>query len=697
MPSLRSIFTLQDNYSRSMDRIWSSTQRATNSIDKASSAADNVSNRFTAAEGATSRLTQKVTGLVAAFVSLATLKKGMEISDTYTNINSKLSLITQNARQLKSLQNNIFSAADRARGSYTDMADTVAKLGIIAGSQFGSNQNIVKFTETMQKMFKIGGTPIANQSGAMLQLQQAIGLGRLQGQDLRILAEDAPLVETAIAKYMKKSTGEIKKLGAEGKITSQVLINSILQYSGTVDQQMGKMKYTWGDYWNEIKNGAYQAFGGTFSKESSILGSQNFKNMINGIISSFYALAAVANGVMTGIAKIGGFVAQNWSIIRPIVLGAAAALGFYTTALLVHNVIQGITNILHGIATIQLYRSAEALIACAASADIAAGSEEALAVAQAKDIVAQASFNTVLWACPITWVVAGIIAAVAAVYLVVAIINKVTGQTISATGVIVGCLNWVWTVLKNTGLTVANFAIGVWDAAQVLIHNLKIAFPNLWADLQTGFLGFVNIILSGVKAVADAINRIPGMKMNTSGLANMISSNTSKMAVLQKNKGKYKDIGAAWTKGTSTFKTNWASLGNGKAYNAGYKAGQKIDTKIKGYLDKTKKRVNGASKDKNTGLGSNPLGTSSKPATVKGTGADGSVKVNIADQDLQYLRDLAEKQYVNKFSTAVLSPKMSVSFSGNVGDKNDQKQIYSTIGKMLKEELATAAEGYYPV
>lgn len=687
MPSLRSIFTLQDNYSRSMDRIWSSTQRATNSIDKASSAADNVSNRFTEAEGATSRLTQKVTGLVAAFISLATLKKGMEISDTYTNINSKLSLITQNARQLKSLQNDIFAAAYRARGSYTDMADTVAKLGIIAGSQFGSNQNIVKFTETMQKMFKIGGTPVANQAGAMLQLQQAIGLGRLQGQDLRILAEDAPLVETAIAKYMGKSTGEVKKLGTEGKITSQVLINSILQYSGTVDQQMGKMKYTWGDYWNEIKNGAYQAFGGTFGNESKLLGSQNFKNMINGIISSFYALAAVANGVMTGIAKIGGFVAQNWSIIRPIVLGAAAALGFYTTALLVHNVIQGITNTLHGIATIQLYRSAEALIACAASADIAAGSEEALAVAQAKDIVAQASFNTALWACPITWVVAGIIAAVAAVYLVVAIINKVTGQTISATGVIVGCLSVVWAFIKNLWFAIVDFFTGVWDAAKALIHNLEIAFPNLWANLQTGFLGFVNIILSGVKAVADAINRIPGMKMDTSGLANKINSNTSKMTALQKNKGKYEDIGAAFKKGIGTnnvFQSGWAT----SAYNSGYKTGQGIASKIKnlGKLPSTPALPKASS-----------LGASSKPVKVKGTGADGSVKVNIADQDLQYLRDLAEKQYVNKFSIAVLSPKMSVSFSGNVGDKNDQKQIYSTIGKMLKEELATAAEGYYPV
>jgi tape measure domain-containing protein len=668
-----------------MDRINSSTQRATSSIGRASSAVDTVSTRFSAAEGATSRLTQKVTRLAAAFLSFETVKKGMEISDTYTNINSKLSLITQNARQLKSLQNDIFAAADRARGSYTSMADTVAKLGIIAGKQFGSNQNIVKFTETMQKMFKIGGTPVANQAGALLQLQQAIGLGRLQGQDLRILAEDAPLVETAIAKYMGKSTGEVKKLGTEGKITSQVLINSILKYSDTVDKQMGKMKYTWGDYWNKIKNGAYKAFGGVFDNNSSVLGSQNFQNMINGIISSFSVLAKAANGVMTGIANIGGFVVQNWSLIAPIIGTVTAAVLLYNGALLVNNVIQGISTGIKTLATIASAAHGEKI------------TEETLKTIGMTQ--AQLAFNATLYACPIAWIIGAIVVAIGAIYLVIAIVDKATHQAISATGVIVGAAFVVGAAFKNLYFLVADFFVGVWNMAQALIHNLGVGFPNLWTDLQTGFLGFVTMILNGVKAVADAINCIPGMKMDTSGLANMINSNTSKIAALQKNKGKYEDLGAAYMKGATTYKAfegNWAS----SAYNAGYKVGQSFDKKVKSWTSGIGKITSGSTKNKSTGLGSagkSGLGTSSNPATVKGTGADGTMKVNITDQDLQYMRDLAEKQYINKFSTAVLSPKLNVSFSGNVGDKNDQKQIYSTISRMLKEELATAAEGYYPV
>lgn len=682
MPSLRSIFTLQDNYSRSMDRIWTSAQRTTSEIDRASAAVDHVNSKFTATESSAGRLTSRLTGLAAAFLSIQTIKKGMEISDTYTNISSKLSLITSNAAQLKSLQNDIFAAADRARGSYTDMADTVARLGITAGSKFGSNQNIVKFAETMQKMFRVGGASTAEQSAAMLQITQAIGSGKLQGDEFRSIMENAPMAAQAIAKYLGTSTDKLKELSTDGKLTSDVIINGVLSASASVDQQVSKMSYTWGDYWNKIKNGAMQAFGGTFGNQSKLLGSANFQNMVNGIIASFSVLANVANDVMTGIANFGGFVTQNWSMIAPIIGVVTAAVLLYNGAMLANNIIQGISN---------------GLKAAGAIAAVAHGSMTAAEAAATTGMTAaQIGFNAALYACPLTWILVIIIAVIGAVYLAVAIINKVTGQTISATGVIVGCLNWIWTLIKNVGLQVADFAIGVWNAAQALIHNLGVGFPNLWADLQTGFLGFVTMVLNGVKAVADAINRIPGMKMDTSGLANMINSNTAKMASLQKNKGKYEDLGAAFQKGMGTYKVDWASLGNGKAYMEGYKSGQWIDTSVSGWVNNLTKTPPAQKIPSQTPMPKLP-GTDSNPAKVKGTGADGSLQVNIADQDLQYLRDLAEKQYINKFSTAVLSPKLSVSFSGNVGDKNDQRQIYSTISRMLKEELATAAEGYYPV
>lgn len=665
MPSLRSIFTLQDNYSRAIDRIYSSTQRTTGSIGKASAAVDNMNARFTASEGVTSRLTSRLTTLAATFISLATLKKGMDISDTYTNINSKLSLITQNATQLKLLQQQIFASADRARGSYTDMADTVAKLGIVSGKQFGSNDNIVKFTETMQKMFKIGGTPVANQSGAMLQLQQAIGLGRLQGQDLRILAEDAPLVETAIAKYMGKSTGEIKKLGTDGKITSDVLINSVLKYSSTVDQQMGKMSYTWGDYWNKIKNGATQAFSGVFSSESSILGSNDFKSMIDGIVGSFYGLAKAAEDVLEAITKVYKFLSENWSIISPIlftIVGAFAAM--------------------------QL----PILAAAAATAwkTVCDWAETAAIFAM---IAAQDGLNAALAACPITWIIAGIVIIIGLIYLIVAAVNQATGSTISATGLIFGSVLVVASAIYNLVLGVINgiiqllWSIFVYPFLAIVEWVLNVAnggfdsFGGAVANLIGQIIGW---FLSLGQVVTKIIDAIFGTNW-TAGLESLKGAVTAwgkndKAITLTGGKNAVPAIGQRWDPKS--------------AWNTGYNAGKSVDTYVNNALDGLKKLGGSGG-----GTGPTPKTTPlpKGPVSVKGTGTDGAVKVNIADQDLQYLRDLAEKQYINKFSTAVLSPKLSVSFTGNVGDKNDQQQLFSTMGKMLREELATASEGYYPI
>ncbi|NLG92548.1 MAG: hypothetical protein GX485_03130, partial [Clostridiales bacterium] len=173
MPSLKSIFTMQNNYDRSMNRIWGSAQRAASGIGQTNAAAMNANSSFTAAEGSAGRLASRLTGLASKFLKPETIQKGMELSDAYINISSRLSSMTSNAAQLKSLQNDIFAAADRARGSYFDMADTVTELGMTAGSKFGSTDNIVKFTETIQKMFRINGASKAEQSAAMLQIKKA--------------------------------------------------------------------------------------------------------------------------------------------------------------------------------------------------------------------------------------------------------------------------------------------------------------------------------------------------------------------------------------------------------------------------------------------------------------------------------------------------------------------------------------------
>jgi tape measure domain len=643
-----------------MDRIWNSTQRATNSMSAAAGTADTLNSHFAAQEGAVSKLTTAITGLVSAYLSFEGIKQAMSITDEYVNTTAKLSLITNSLTQQKDLQNQIFAAADRSRGSYAAMADTVGKLGIIAGSQFGGTQNIVKFTETMQKMFKIGGTSTANQSGAMLQLQQAIGLGKLQGNDFRILAEDAPLVEKAVSKYMDTSIGKVRQLSTEGKITSQVLIDSILDYSKTTDAQFKKMPMTFGDIWNKISNGAMQAFGSTFSKISGSLNSTGMQSFVNGLISAFYALAGAANKVLDAAGAIYMFFSNNWGIIAPIILGIAGAFAVLQIPVLLSAAAMAWNAICSAAETIALF---------------------AMTVATDGLGAAFRALNATLFASPLTWILLIIIAIIAAIYIVVAIIDKVTGQSISATGVIVGCLYWIGSLFQNIGLGAADVAIGIWNAFLAATNNIKIGFTNAWAEIQTGFWDFIGGTVTGIKTIIDWINKIPGVNINTNGLSSTILNASNSAAKAWASQKTSANVGDAFSKGLGTFQTNFGSLGNGKAYMSGYNVGTGLEKSVGNAF-------NGLGS-----LGKSTLGTSANPTVVKGTGSGGNVTVNIADQDLQYMRDLAEKQYVNQFSTAVLSPKISLQVTN--ASEQDDKKLATRMQKILKEQIAVAAKGKY--
>lgn len=616
MPSLKSIFTMQNNYDRSMNRIWGSAQRAASGIGQTNAAAMNANSSFTAAEGSAGRLASRLTGLASKFLKPETIQKGMELSDAYINISSRLSSMTSNAAQLKSLQNDIFAAADRARGSYFDMADTVTELGMTAGSKFGSTDNIVKFTETIQKM-----------------------------------------------------------LAGEGKITSDVLINGVLSASRSTDQQISKMSYTWEDYWNRIKNGAMNAFSGVFDSEGSALGSTGVQSFVNGIVNSFSILAQAANGVLAVISNIGGFISGNWPIIVPIILGAAAAFA----VLKAQTLRTAVTTVWHTI--------------CSAAETVALFF---MTMATNGLDAAFKSLNATLFACPLTWILLIIIAVIAAVYMVIAIINQVTGQTISATGVIVGAVLFLVATIYDVVLGVLNAII-----------------QFAWTIFVEPFLGIIEWVLNAANggfdsfggAVANLIGQIIGWFLSLGQVVTKIIDaifGTNWTSGLESLKDKVTAWGKKDENSITINKTAPPTIGQRwdpkSAWDTGYKTGQGVDSKVKNWMKNLGKAPSQKELPYKPVPSSLPASDSmgkDKPVKVQGTGADGSVKVNIADQDLQYLRDLAEKQYINKFSTAVLSPKLSVSFTGNLGDEDSQKQIYSTISRMLKEELATAAEGFY--
>ena len=292
MATLGVMFRLYGNYSRVIDRISNTTVQATNRILGASSATDRFNTELDetrqSSEGANSSLNK----LLKTLIGFAGLKKGMDIVDGYANTNARLALINDGLQTQLELQDKIFQAADRSKGVYTEMASAIAKMGLLAGDAFTGNDELIAFTELVQKSFKVGGADTSEQMGAMRQLSQAMASGRLQGDELVSIMENAPMIYEAIAKFTGLSKGELKELSSSGAITADI---------------------------NKIKNGALRAFRPIIEGVNKLINTESFIQSVDSVINAFYILSSV-------IGTVFGFIADNWNAIMPLFVAFGAVI-----------------------------------------------------------------------------------------------------------------------------------------------------------------------------------------------------------------------------------------------------------------------------------------------------------------------------------------------------------------------------------
>lgn len=192
-------------------------------------------------------------------------------SDTYAGIETRLRLIVGEGGDVEAMNQRIYESAIRARGSYFQMADAVGKIAMTAKEAFPDPQQVVPFMEGIQKLFTIGGTGVQQQADALLQLTQALGSGKLQGDEFRSIAEAAPMIEQMVAEYMNVSRGELKQLSSDGQITSEILKNAILQNMGTINEMFEQMPLTWGSIWQIMTTQATNALKPVFSLVSDLV------------------------------------------------------------------------------------------------------------------------------------------------------------------------------------------------------------------------------------------------------------------------------------------------------------------------------------------------------------------------------------------------------------------------------------------
>lgn len=685
MPTLSAMFKLIDGYSAQIDKMINRTDAATTKMLGASKAADGLNDSM-GKTGKKSResapgvkgfgdgldgMSQKARKadnslkcLIGTVASFAAIKKGIDITDSYINTNARLGMITSNPEEQVALQADVFAAAKRSRGDYVEMANATAKMRMLAGDSFTSNQEALGFTELLNKSLKVSGAGKAEQSSAFLQLTQAMSAGKLQGDEFRSVMENAPMVANAIADYMGKSKGELKELSSQGLITADIIKNAMFEAADDINGKFDSMPMTFADVWIDIKNTGMQAFGGIMTRVNEMLNSDMGQAVINNLTGAIFMAAGAADLLLDGLEFIG----QHMDIIAPIAWGLVAAFTAY-------NVVLGITKGLDMAAA-----AAKGIHTLAMGAQAAAAAMQTGATFSAT--VAQYGFNAALLACPLTWIIGGIILLTALFYAGVAAVNHFAGTSISATGLIVGSLAAAGAFIGNLLIGIWNFAIGLAvDVINVCIsfaeffanflNNPVLAIMNLMADLA-------NFVIGVMQSIASVIDAVFG-----SDLSNVVngwadSVNSFKEGIKQDNTVSFERI--------DKTDLQFDRFGYGDSYHKGYDVGSGFADKASNFLSGFNPNLDDSEMDYSQ------FATAGNPATVKGTGKGGAVKVE-SEEDIEWMRKLAERDYVARIAQNTLAPNIKVEFTGPVTKEADTDGVMAHVAAQLKEIIATAPEG----
>lgn len=653
MPTLDAMFKLLDGYSSTIKRIVEGTDRASKSILGASKRTDDFNDSLKRTEAATARASNGLSQFIKTAVGFAAVKKGMDLADTYTNTNARLGMITNSLAEQRSLQNDIFAAANRARGSYTEMASAASKMRMLAGDSFGSNQEAVAFTELLTKSLKVSGAGTAEQNSAFLQLTQAMAAGRLQGDEFRSVMENAPMVADAIAQYMGKSKGELKELSSQGLITADIVKNAMFQAAGDIEDRFSSMPMTFADIWQKIKNDGAQAFGGVFDKANAILNSAGVQTALNNLIGLIYWAGEATEGFID-------FCTAAWPMVSPFIWAAVVALGAYASAQIISNGLSLISAARFGAQAIGVGIYALALWATTG--------------ATWAETTAMLGLNSALYACPIVWIVGLVLILVAAFYAGVAAVNHFTGATLSGTGIIGG-------VIGGFAAEVINYFIGIYN----IIAAVANFFANVWNhpvsatkilfyDLAVTVIGYMSEMARSVEAI---INRIPGVNVQISAGLDRFKAKIEGAAASAKSASDWNEIVKK-----KDF-VNGADFVN-KGYGIGKGLADRVSNPFSGFIP----NLNGAG-----GMDYSQFFTAGNPAVVKGTGKGGAVKVEADSEDIEWMRKLAERDYVARIAQNTLAPNIRVEFSGPITKETDTDSVMAHVVNELKDIIATAPEG----
>ncbi len=729
---------------QSLNNIESILTRIEQSIGKADEQQRKFNDDINKGASNTDRLLGSVKKVVGTYMGLKTIGGLANLSDQMTSTNARLNMINDGQLSDGGLNKMIFQSAERSRASYLDTAQIVSRIGMNAGSAFSSTREIVSFAEQLNKKFVIAGASTEEMNSALLQLTQGLGSGVLRGEELNAVFESAPNIIKSIADYLDVDIGKIRGMASEGMLTADIVKNSLLAASAETNAQFEKMPLTIGQIFTSIKNNAVMIFGAIQKKIEDTVSSGGFRTFIVNVTDSLYVLGAVgysvfngfidllssptfqgfANMMIVGISLITqgfgwlltvlgsviNFISQGWSIIQPILITSIVLWGLYKTAVIAGALVTAIqvvwialqtfwTNLLNG----SLLTNIMMNIAAKISTDALSGS-------------------MLLLITTIVMVVAAVALVIAAIFVAVAIFNHFAGTSISATGVVVGafyflgtCIYDVFAGAWNIVMAFAEFFV---NSFNIVIYNVQLlfykfqnfvinamgdvggSFDNCATALANAFVSAANIAIKGINGVIKTLNLIPGVNIKTFGSLDKIDSFVKQYKDYQKTlKEPVKPT--EWKAPTMKLKNPVDS------FKKGYEVGQNLENKLKDAFD-INKIAEKAKKDlrlddlwdKKYGLGdglgsaglNSPLSDATKGAKdTAGNTAKMAKTMDKSQEDLKYLRDIAEQETINRFTGVNI--KIDMNNTNNISKDADVDGIVNVLTEKLNDAMVVSAEG----
>lgn len=625
-------------------------------------------------------LTNTIKRAVAAYISIQTVGKALNISDELVQTTSRLNMMNDGVQTTAELVNMVYAAAQDARGSFSQMADVVARFGNNAKDAFSSSEEVVAFADLIQKQMTIAGASTQEAANAELQLSQALGSGVLRGDELNSIFEQAPNLIQNIADYLDVPIGKIREMAADGELSADVVKAAIFSAADDINSKFNEMPMTWGQIWQSMQNTALIAFQPVLQRLNDLANSEAFQTFIQGAIEAMATLANVVLNIFELVGTVGGFIADNWSVISPIIYGVIAALAVYAAYL---GIVKGIE-----IAS----AAATAIHSVAMSAKI--GVMAALTGQTMAATAAQMGYNGALYACPVVWIIVLIIALIAVIMAVCSAIAKMTGIANSGFGVITGGVNVVIQFFKNLGLTVANIALGIGNAIAALASNMMTAFHNAICSVQSWFYNLLSTALSVIEGICSALNKLPFVEFDYSGISSAADDYAAKASEAAGNKDDYQSISDAFNEGFTTFDAFQDGRAS-DAFNAGAAWGDGIADKVSNF---SLSDVFGQTDIPNVGdytSGFNDAIANSGVGDSIGNIDDNTGKIKdsleVSEDELKYLRDIAEQESINRFTTAEVT--INQTNNNNVSSDTDLDGFITALDDAMGEAIESITEG----